>query len=99
MGELHIILWHTSYNIMCVIELVCFMQVTVEYKVINGAYVPQRVHTIVISVHHSKEILLEDLRKEISEKVIKVSLFKENVIIRRTSLNKTAKLTVIDLLM
>lgn len=47
-------------------------QVTCEYKTENGACVPVRVHTIVISAQHSEEIPLEDLRKEIMEKVIKV---------------------------
>lgn len=37
----------------------------------NGATVPQRVHTIVISTQHSPEIDVETMRKELKEKVIK----------------------------
>jgi S-adenosylmethionine synthetase len=46
-------------------------QVTVEYKHDNGAVVPVRVHTIVISAQHSEDITTEKLRKEIKEKIIK----------------------------
>ena len=38
----------------------------------KGACVPQRVHTVVVSVQHSEEITLEQLRKEIMEKVVRV---------------------------
>ncbi|KAJ1565802.1 S-adenosylmethionine synthase isoform type-1 [Nowakowskiella sp. JEL0078] len=47
-------------------------QVTVEYKLESGVPVPQRVHTIVISTQHAPEIALEDLQKELLEKVVKV---------------------------
>jgi len=46
-------------------------QVTAEYSVDNGACVPQRVHTVVVSIQHSEKITLDDLRQEIMEKVIK----------------------------
>ncbi|XP_063702816.1 S-adenosylmethionine synthase isoform X1 [Culicoides brevitarsis] len=46
-------------------------QVTAEYSLDNGACVPQRVHTVVVSVQHSEKITLDDLRVEIMEKVIK----------------------------
>ncbi|KAG5368204.1 S-adenosylmethionine synthase [Yarrowia sp. C11] len=46
-------------------------QVTVEYVNDNGATVPQRVDTVVISTQHSDEISTEDLRSEILEKIIK----------------------------
>lgn len=46
-------------------------QVTVEYKLDNGACIPIRVHTIVISVHHKDGIKLEDMESELKEKVIK----------------------------
>jgi S-adenosylmethionine synthetase len=46
-------------------------QVTVEYKHDNGAVVPVRVHTIVVSAQHSEDITTEQLRKEIKEKIIK----------------------------
>lgn len=46
-------------------------QVTCEYKFENGAAIPQRVHTVVVSVQHSEKISLPALRKEIQEKVIR----------------------------
>jgi S-adenosylmethionine synthetase len=47
-------------------------QVTCEYIFQNGACIPQRVHTIVVSLQHSEKVSLEELRKEILEKVVKV---------------------------
>ena len=47
-------------------------QVTVEYKFENGAAIPLRVHTIVISVQHDPDITLEEMRKQLYEKIIKV---------------------------
>ena len=46
-------------------------QVTCEYRFKNGAAIPLRVHTIVVSAQHSEEIELEVLRSEVMEKVIK----------------------------
>ncbi|KAF9161988.1 methionine adenosyltransferase sam2 [Actinomortierella ambigua] len=46
-------------------------QVTVEYKNDNGALVPLRVHTVVISVQHSDEVTTEQLRKDLEEKIVK----------------------------
>ena len=46
-------------------------QVTVEYQHDNGAVVPIRVHTVVVSAQHSEDISTEELRKEIKEKIIK----------------------------
>lgn len=46
-------------------------QVTVEYKHDNGAVVPIRVDTVVVSAQHSPDITTEQLRKEIKEKIIK----------------------------
>jgi len=46
-------------------------QVTVEYKHDNGAVVPVRVDTVVVSAQHSEDITTEQLRKEIKEKIIK----------------------------
>jgi S-adenosylmethionine synthetase len=46
-------------------------QVTVEYKHDNGAVVPIRVHTVVVSAQHAETISTEQLRKEIKEKIIK----------------------------
>ena len=44
-----------------------------EYKWEGGACVPQRVHTVVISVQHSEDITVEDMRKQLKEIVIKVN--------------------------
>jgi S-adenosylmethionine synthetase len=49
-------------------------QVTVEYKHDNGAVVPLRVHTVVVSAQHSEDITTEQLRKEIKEKIIKKTI-------------------------
>lgn len=46
-------------------------QVTVEYKHDNGAVVPVKVHTVVVSAQHAETISTEELRKEIKEKIIK----------------------------
>jgi S-adenosylmethionine synthetase len=46
-------------------------QVTVEYKMENGAMVPLRVHTIVISTQHAPEIDNDAIRKALKEQVIK----------------------------
>lgn len=46
-------------------------QVTVEYKIVHGSCVPQRVHTIVISVQHDEKVTLEKIRKDLMEIVIK----------------------------
>lgn len=47
-------------------------QVTVEYKLENGACIPLRVHTIVISVQHSSTVNLAEIRKALKEDIIKV---------------------------
>lgn len=46
-------------------------QVTIEYKHDNGAVVPLRVDTVVVSAQHAETITTEQLRKEIKEKIIK----------------------------
>jgi len=46
-------------------------QVTVEYAIRDGSCVPLRVHTIVISVQHSPEITMEQLRQDLMEHVVK----------------------------
>lgn len=46
-------------------------QVTCEYYSEDGACIPKRVHTVVVSVQHSDNIDLETLRSEVMEKVIK----------------------------
>ena len=48
---------------------------TVEYKQVNGACVPQRVHTVLISAHHSKDVTADlqgSIKMEVFEKVVKV---------------------------
>ncbi|EEC18767.1 S-adenosylmethionine synthase isoform X2 [Ixodes scapularis] len=46
-------------------------QVTCEYAFRNGATVPKRVHTIVVSTQHSNDISLVDVRSQIMDKVIR----------------------------
>lgn len=46
-------------------------QVTAEYVLDHGACIPQRVHTIVVSLQHSEKISLDELRAEIFSKVVK----------------------------
>jgi len=45
-------------------------QVTVEYKKINGAMVPQRVHTIVISTQHDEAVTQKQIQSDLREYVI-----------------------------
>ncbi|KAM4528381.1 methionine adenosyltransferase II, alpha-like isoform 1-T1 [Odontesthes bonariensis] len=47
-------------------------QVTVEYRDNMGAMEPLRVHTVVISVQHSPDISLEEIRRNLMEKVVRV---------------------------
>ena len=42
-----------------------------EYKYEKGAAIPQRVHTVVISAQHDEEVALEQLRKDLMEKVVR----------------------------
>jgi S-adenosylmethionine synthetase len=49
-------------------------QVTVEYEHDNGAVIPKRVDTVVVSAQHSEDITTEQLRKEILEKIIKKTI-------------------------
>ena len=46
-------------------------QVTVEYEHDNGAVVPKKVHTVVVSAQHGEEVTTEQLRKVIKEEIIK----------------------------
>ena len=49
---------------------------TVEYKDDKGACVPQRVHTVLISAHHSRDVtedLQGSIKAEVFEKVVRVS--------------------------
>lgn len=45
-------------------------QVTCEYRMDGGACVPVRVHTVVISIQHSEEVTLQQIRTDLMEKVI-----------------------------
>lgn len=53
------------------VGLLFMVQVTCEYYFSKGACVPSRVHTVVVSVQHSDKITLEDLRRDVMEKVVK----------------------------
>jgi len=46
-------------------------QVTVTYKNVDGAMIPQRVHTILISTQHSPEVSNEKIAADLKEHVIK----------------------------
>ncbi|KAF8319386.1 methionine adenosyltransferase [Clavulina sp. PMI_390] len=46
-------------------------QVTIEYKKEDGAMIPIRVDTIVISTQHADTISTEDLRRELLDKIVK----------------------------
>jgi len=46
-------------------------QVVVAYKKVDGAMVPQRVHTVVISTQHSEDVTNEQIRADLMEHVIK----------------------------
>ncbi|MEQ2192534.1 hypothetical protein XENOCAPTIV_013157 [Xenoophorus captivus] len=48
------------------------VQVTVAYRDSEGALEPLRVHTVVISVQHSPDITLQEIRHSLMEKVVKV---------------------------
>lgn len=45
-------------------------QVTIEYKNENGAMVPLRVHTVVISTQHSEDVSNEVIRKGLMDEVV-----------------------------
>ena len=47
-------------------------QVTCEYFVEKGVTRPTRVHTVVVSIQHSENISLDEVRKQIKEKVVEV---------------------------
>ena len=42
-------------------------QVTCDYKFENGACVPTRVHTVVVSTQHSEKVI--NIRKNLSKKI------------------------------
>ncbi|CAG5867720.1 unnamed protein product [Menidia menidia] len=49
----------------------CKSQVTVEYQDSFGAMRPLRVHTVVISVQHSPDVSLDEIRRSLMEKVVR----------------------------
>jgi len=49
-------------------------QVTVQYKSENGAMIPERVHTVVISTQHSEDVDNDFIRKELMDKIIKPTI-------------------------
>lgn len=52
----------------------CKTQVTVEYRLDNGATIPVRVHTVVVSAQHMDGVALNDIRSSILESVIKSTI-------------------------
>jgi len=52
-------------------------QVTCEYHFENGAAIPTRVHTVVVSVQHSEKVSLECLRQDIMDKVVNTTIPKK----------------------
>lgn len=42
-----------------------------EYKFDDGACIPLRVHTVVVSCQHDPKVTNEELRRDVMEKVIK----------------------------
>merc|ERR1719403_176447 len=46
-------------------------QVTVVYKNVDGAMVPQRVHTVLISTQHDDGISLDQVRQDLMEEVVR----------------------------
>merc|ERR1711872_872806 len=52
-------------------------QVTCECTLENGAVIPTRVHTVVISAQHTAKVSLECLRQDLMEKVIKTTIPKK----------------------
>lgn len=46
-------------------------QVTAEHRIVGGAIVPLRIHTIVISVQHADSITNEEMRDILREKVVR----------------------------
>lgn len=44
-----------------------------EYTLDNGACIPKRLHTVVVSVQHDEDVSLEHMKSELKEKIIKVN--------------------------
>jgi len=54
-------------------------QITCEVSEENGAIIPIRVHTIVVSVQHSEKVSLEALREDVMSKVINTTIPKKYI--------------------
>ena len=52
-------------------------QVTCEVCEVDGAIIPVRVHTVVVSVQHSEKVTLECLKTDIMEKVVNTTIPKQ----------------------
>jgi len=52
-------------------------QVTCEVREVDGAIIPVRVHTVVVSVQHSEKVTLECLKTDIMEKVVNTTIPKQ----------------------
>lgn len=61
-------------------------QVTIEYKRVDGALIPQYVRSVTLSAQHSPDIELEELRKQLLELVIKKAI-PENLLNDKTIYN------------
>jgi S-adenosylmethionine synthetase len=46
-------------------------QVTIEYSYENGACVPKRVHTVVVSTQHSADVSIEKIREDLEKYVVR----------------------------
>ncbi|XP_003741779.1 S-adenosylmethionine synthase [Galendromus occidentalis] len=55
----------------------CKTQVTCEYKFVDGAAIPLRVHTVVVSTQHSEKISLDELREQVTEQVVRAVIPKK----------------------
>lgn len=52
-------------------------QVTVEYDMDSGACIPKRVHTVVVSTQHAADVSLEQIKKDVLEKVVNTVIDKK----------------------
>lgn len=70
-------------------------QVTIEYNEVNGALIPKRVHTIVISTQHSPDVdnakIAEDLKAHVINHVVPKELLDDDTIYH---LNPSGRFTI-----
>ena len=55
-------------------DLTLLLKVTCEYRMMSGSCVPIRVHTVVVSVQHSADIEVDEIRKQLMTHVSRSSL-------------------------